>query len=164
MSEYRLFLHRRVERALESYLKTQVKDGSMRIYRSADMAAREYPCAVCRVFSSHRFRGELYAAQRILAAVRIMVEYADGISDAANVIKEFEDTEELAVSYVQNALMTTDLAAQLNAIGIPGITFSLAHIGDDSSMPTLAESEEVENVSVVQIPLVLIAGPVEITS
>ena len=154
------WLNRRAERALEGYL-ARVVSGSMRVYRSADLTPRQFPCAVVRVHTGRRFDGEMYAANIMEASVVVMTEYARVINASAQVLQEFEEVEEAAASSVKEALFIEDLAAQLNAVGVQGITFSLAQIGDDTTKPVTDNQEEDGMVSMVFFSLLLHAGAKE---
>jgi len=154
------WLNRRVEQAIAAYLRGQVA-GGVQVYRSSDLTPRQFPCAVVRAHSVARFGGEIYAAQRISAMVVVMTEFARAIDGNAQVIEEFEEIEEKAVSCVMEALFIDDLCEQLNAAGVEGISFSYAAIGDDSGRPVIAQLSEDGTLSMVEIPLVLHAGPTE---
>lgn len=155
------WLNRRVERALQSYLQT-LCSSSMKIYRSAQLEPRQFPCAVVRAHQNRRYVGEVYAANRMIASVMVMTEYASEIDGNAVEVSKFEEIEEIAVSSVLEALFVDDLAAQLTAVGIPGISISYAAIGSADGDPVTSQSDEDGNVSIVEIPLVIMAGSTEI--
>jgi hypothetical protein len=155
------WLNRRVERALQSYLQT-LCSSTMKIYRSAQLAPRQFPCAVVRAHQNRRYVGEVYAANRMIASVMVMTEYASEIDGNAVEVSKFEEIEEIAVSSVLEALFVDDLAAQLTAVGIPGISISYAAIGSADGDPVTSQSDEDGNVSIVEIPLVIMAGSTEI--
>jgi hypothetical protein len=155
------WLNRRAERALEKVLRETCGHANMRVYRSADMTPRQYPCAVVRVMTCQRPTGAVYAGNRMMATVSVMTEFAKIVGPNANVIEEFEAIEEAAVSRVMEALFVDDLATQLNAQQVPGVTFSFAAIGDESGVTS--RIAEQDTVSVVEIPLILRAESTEET-
>jgi len=161
MSQYIYWLNRRLERAIEAYLKGFTGDG-MKVYRSSNLEQRQFPCAVVRAHQNRRYKGEVYAANRMSVSVQVMTEYARTVSDTAVVLEEFEAIEEAAVSSVLEALYIEDLATQLNAIGIPGVSISYAVPGSDDEDPVTSQSDEDGTVSIVEIPLVITAGATEI--
>jgi hypothetical protein len=155
------WLNRRAERALEKVLRETCSHANMRVYRSADMTPRQYPCAVVRVTACQRPTGAVYAGNRMMASVNVMTEFAKIVGPNANVIEEFEAIEEAAVSRVMEALFVDDLATQLNAQQVSGVTFSFAAIGDESGVTS--RIAEQDTVSVVEIPLILRAESTEET-
>lgn len=150
------WLNRRVERAIEAYLKTIVPD-TIPVYRRI-MTPHQFPCMHVRAHQNQRFTGSVYACNRMLAGVRVITEYADTIDAAGSVLEQFEDIEERAVSYALEALYVDDLAAQLNAQAISGLHVSYAVPGGDSSNPVTSVSSEDGTVSIVEIPLIIHAG------
>ncbi|MBM3889381.1 MAG: hypothetical protein FJ388_09670 [Verrucomicrobia bacterium] len=152
------WLNRRVERAVEALLKTTCGD-KMRVYRSADLTPRQFPCAVVHMMQNARVVGEMHAGNRMLGAIAVMTEFARVVDGDAQVIEEFEATEERAVSAVLDAVYTDTLAADLQAQGISGVTIYYAAVGDEAGVTS--QSSEDGGVSVVTIPLVVRAGAVE---
>jgi len=152
------WLNRRVEKAVEALLKTKCGD-TMRVYRSADLTPRQFPCAVVRAHQNARIPGEMFAGTRMLVTISVMTEFARAIDGSAQVIEEFEAAEERAVSAVLDAINTDTLAADLQAVGIAGISVYWAMLGDESGVTST--NEEQDNVSVVTIPLAVRAGEVE---
>jgi len=159
---YIYWLNRRVERAVESYLKTIVPE-TIKVYRSSDLSERQFPCAVVRMSENRRFAGQMYAANRMMGSVIVMTEYARVVDDTAHVLEEFESVEEQAVSYVLEALYVDGLATLLNNQAIPGVNISYAMMGSDDPNPVTSVSEEEDNVSIVDIPLVIMAGATEVS-
>ena len=155
------WLNRRVERAFESYLRTIV-GGQMRVYRSADIASREFPCAVVRAHQNRRFSGETNATNIMSVSVVVLTEYARTIDDSAVVVEEFEEIEERCVSAVLEAVYTNGLPALLNGVGVPGVTISYAALGSEDENPVTSQSDEDGTVSIVEIPLRVMAGATEI--
>jgi hypothetical protein len=155
------FLNRRAETALAAYLASKVP-GTVKVYRSTDLTSRQYPCAIARVHTASRYKGETYAAQILTGSVMVMVEFAREIDGGAAVVREFEEVQEAVVSAVMEALNldTGELATALNATGTKGITFSHAAIGDDSGLMSISGEEGM--VSTTEIPLRFIAGPKEL--
>ena len=154
------WLNRRVEKAIESLLKTKCGD-TMRVYRSADMTPRQFPCAVVRAYRNERFGGEVHAGDRMLVTVSVMTEFAAVVDGGAQAVENFEDIEERAVSAVLESLYVADLAEQLTAQAIPGVTIRYAVPGDGGANPVTSQSAEENNVSVVEIPLIVHAGAAE---
>lgn len=154
------WLSRRAETALAAYLAT-ILPGTVKTYRSTDLTSRQFPCAVARVHSASRYKGQEYAAQILTASVAVLVEFAREIDGNAAVVREFEEVQEAAVSAVMEALNldTGELATALTATGAQGIQFSFAAIGDDSGLVSLSSEDGM--VSITEIPLRLIAGPKE---
>jgi len=155
------WLNRRVERAIESYLKTIVS-GSLRVYRSADMVNRQFPCAVIRAHQNRRFTGEVYACNKMYGSIIVMTEFAHVVGSTAKIVEKFEEIEEAAVSSVLAAVYVDDLAAQLEATKTDGITISYAVPGSDEDNPVTSQSAEVDGVSQVEIPLTIMAGAKEL--
>jgi hypothetical protein len=135
----------------------------MRVYRSADLTPRQFPCAVVRAKLNQRMSGEVFAANRMLVSVFVMTEYAPMVDAQAGTVQEFEEREEDAVSAALDALYVDDLATQLNAQDVSGVTISYAVPGDGSGNPVTSESSEENNVSIVEIPLIVHAGAREET-
>ena len=155
------WLNRRVERALESYLK-MILPGSVRVYRSADMTPRQFPCAVIRAHQNQRYGGDVYACNVMLVSIIVMTEFARVVNATAQLVNTFEETEEAAVSVVLDALYVDDLAAQLEATGTDGVSFAYAAIGSDGDPAVTSQSTEADTVSQVEIPLVIHAGAKEL--
>lgn len=153
------WLNRRVERAFAAYL-AQIVSGEMRVYRSGDLASRQFPCVVVRAHQVQRVPGELSAVNRMLVTCTVMHEFARIVDSTATVIEEFEEVEERNVSAVLEALFISDLATQLNAVGVDGLTINFAEIGDESNVTS--EQEEDGTVSKTHIPLIVHAGAKEL--
>lgn len=155
------WLNRRVERALVGYL-TKTLPGEYKAYRSCDLTPRQFPCAVARVYQVMRFKGEIHACNRMLASIMVMTEFARVVDDDAKLIEEFEETEEKVVSAVMESFYIDDLATQLTAINIDGLSISYAALGGDGEYPVTSQLSEDGTVSIVEIPLVIHAGATEI--
>ncbi len=153
------WLNRRVERALESHLRASV-GSDMRVYRSADLSPRQFPCVVVRAHENRRYPGELYAANRMTVSLLVMHEFARVVDGQGVVTDEFEDIEERNVSSVLEAVYRDDLAAVLEATNTDGVTISYAMPGSADGL-TSASSED-GMVSIVEIPLQITAGAKEL--
>lgn len=155
------WLNRKVEQAVAGLLSNTVP-GDFRVYRSADLTARQFPCAVVRSHQASRFGGQVHAAQLIDVTVTVMTEFARVVDSSAELVKEFEEQQESVVSSVLEVLYVDTLAADLTAIAVDGISFSMAQIGDGGSeRPVIARNEEDGTVSMVEIPLQVVVGAVE---
>jgi len=157
------WLNRRVERAIEGYLRTIVQ-GEMRVYRSADMTPRQFPCAVVRAHQNMRYKGQVYAANRMLVSVLVMSEFVREVDADAQLVENHEDVEERCVSAVLEALYLDDgeLETALNAVGVDGVQINYAAIGSGDDPSVTSQSAEDGGMSIVEIPLVIHAGAKEL--
>jgi hypothetical protein len=157
------WLNRRIERAVAAYL-TQMVPGEMRVYRSGDMASRQFPCAVVRAHTNRRFAGQAHACNVTEVSVLVMTEFAKVIDGStAKLVEAFEDIQERCVSAVLEALYLGDgeLATALTETGTAGVSFSYASCGSGGDEAVTSQVTEDGPVSVVEIPVRVHAGAVE---